>query len=64
MSSIVIKSMSISIIRCGTNEKVAMELAWSFGFMFLPFITFRYGVFLIFLCICGVILETKWTLKL
>jgi hypothetical protein len=53
MSSIVIKSMFISIIKCGTNEKVAMEPPWSFGFMLLPFITLRSGVSLIFLCTYG-----------
>jgi hypothetical protein len=64
MSSIVIKSMFISIIKCDTNEKVTMEPPWSFGFMFLPFVTLRFGVSLIFLCIYGVILEIKWMLKL
>jgi hypothetical protein len=59
MYNIVIKSMFISIIKCGTNGKVAMEPPWTFGFMFLPFITLRSGVSLIFLCIYGVILETK-----
>jgi len=53
MSSIVIKSMFISIIKCGTNEKVAMEPLWSFGFMFLPFITLKSGVSLIFNVLMG-----------
>jgi hypothetical protein len=64
MSNIVIKSMFISIIKCGTNEKVAMEPPWNFGFMLLPFVTFRSIVSLIFLCIYGVILEIKRMLKL
>jgi hypothetical protein len=49
MFNIVIKSMFISIIKCGTNEKVAMECPWNFGFMILPFVTLRSGVSLIFL---------------
>ncbi len=43
MSSIVIKSMFISIIKCGTNEKVAI----------LPFITLKSGVSLIFNVLMG-----------
>jgi hypothetical protein len=48
MFSIVIKLMSISIIKCGADEKVAMEPPWNFGFTFLPFVTLRFGVSLIF----------------
>jgi hypothetical protein len=64
MYNIVIKSLFISIIKCGTDEKVDMEPPWSFNFMFLPFITLRSSVSIIFLFIYGVILETKGMLKL
>jgi hypothetical protein len=63
-SGIVMQSKFNSVIRCGSTEKVGMELtSWSFSFMSLPYVALRSGASFI-LCMYRVILETEWMSRL
>jgi hypothetical protein len=58
-TGIVTQSKFNIIIRCGTNEKVAVEWClWSFGFMPVPFVALKSGASFVY----GVILQTEWML--
>jgi hypothetical protein len=58
-SGLLTQSKLNTVIRCGTTEKVAMELLPKiFGFMTLPSVALRSGASF-FICMYGVILETE-----